>query len=139
MSPTLEEGGSGFQSHVLYSVTIFVSWQVQHWSGQSGGTYEANSARYPTGRLQEMIGAWVAGSQPPRRAGLGVRAEPSEHLLLGHCSTPTASSQPHFVVGGTKDQGSKELLKVTELVSGRAETGAQIYLLPKPQSVLSAS
>ena len=82
-----------------------------------------------------MIGALVAGSQPPRRAGLGVRAEPSEHLLLGRCSTPTASSQPHFVVGGTKDQGSKELLKVTELVSGRAE----IYLLPKPQSVLSAS
>lgn len=54
-----------------------------------------------------MIGAWVAGSQPPRGAGLGVRAEPSEHLLLGQCSTPRASSkpQPHFVVKGTKDQG----------------------------------
>ena len=53
-----------------------------------------------------MIGAWMAGSQPPRGAGLGVRAEASEHLLLGQCSTPRASSkpQPHFVVGGTKDQ-----------------------------------
>ena len=53
-----------------------------------------------------MIGAWMAGSQPPRGAGLDVRAEASEHLLLGQCSTPRASSkpQPHFVVGGTKDQ-----------------------------------
>lgn len=67
MSPTLEEGRVWLsQSHALDSDIIFVSWQVQHWSGQSGGTYEANSDRCPTGRLQEMIGAWVAGSQPPK-------------------------------------------------------------------------
>lgn len=50
------------------------------------------------------MGGWQPAS---KGAGLGVRAEASEHLLLGQCSTPSASSkpQPHCVVGGTMDQG----------------------------------